>query len=80
MKLISDFGPALEQQQFRLQYQPQVSVASRAIVGAEALLRWQHPEYNLIPHWSSSLAEESGYIHRLVNGSCARPAATSTLG
>ena len=66
MKLISDFGPALEQQQFRLQYQPQVSVASRAIVGAEALLRWQHPEYNLIPPLEFiPLAEESGYIHQI---------------
>lgn len=66
LKLINDFGTALEQGQFRLQYQPQVSVASRSIVGAEALLRWQHPEFNLIPPLEFiPLAEESGYIHHI---------------
>jgi len=66
LKLINDFVSALEQRQFKLQYQPQVNVASRTIVGAEALLRWQHPEFNLIPPLEFiPLAEESGFIHQI---------------
>ena len=66
LRLISDFGSALEKSEFRLQYQPQVCVTSRSIVGAEALLRWQHPEFNLIPPLEFiPLAEESGYIHQI---------------
>ena len=44
MELEADLRNALEAGQFQLFYQPQVSLADRRIVGAEALLRWQHPE------------------------------------
>lgn len=40
---------ALEEDQFRLHYQPKVDLANNRIVGVEALLRWQHPENGLIP-------------------------------
>ncbi len=40
---------ALEEEQFRLYYQPQVELASRRIVGVEALLRWDHPVRGIVP-------------------------------
>ncbi|MEA5097395.1 MAG: EAL domain-containing protein, partial [Burkholderiaceae bacterium] len=40
---------ALERQQLALHYQPQMSLKDGNIVGAEALLRWQHPEFGMIP-------------------------------
>lgn len=44
-----DLHHALEQNRFSLQYQPRVDADSGAIVGCEALLRWNHPEKGVIP-------------------------------
>ncbi|MDX8386050.1 MAG: EAL domain-containing protein [Gallionella sp.] len=53
---------AIEQQQFRLEYQIQVDEMRRAI-GAEALIRWAHPDRGLLaPLHFISLAEETGLI------------------
>ncbi len=66
LNLINDFNAAIWENQFRLQYQPQVNVETKAIVGAEALLRWQHPELGLIPPLDFiPFAEESGHIHKI---------------
>jgi EAL domain-containing protein (putative c-di-GMP-specific phosphodiesterase class I) len=52
----------IQKNQFVLHYQPQVDSA-RGIVGAEALLRWEHPERGTIsPGQFVSLAEETGLI------------------
>lgn len=57
---------AIELQQLRLYYQPQVDLRSGRITGAEALLRWLHPQWGLIgPERFVSIAEASGAMVRL---------------
>ena len=52
---------ALDRQQFSLQYQPKVDLASGRITGVEALLRWTHPELGMLPPAQFiPLAEETG--------------------
>ena len=59
---------ALNQEQFRLVYQPRVDLVSGEIVGAEALLRWHHPERGLImPGEFIGAAERSGLIYQIGN-------------
>jgi diguanylate cyclase (GGDEF)-like protein/PAS domain S-box-containing protein len=54
---------ALNQKQFLLHYQPRIDLASRRIIGVEALVRWQHPEKGLLaPARFISHAEETGLI------------------
>ncbi|MHB8255288.1 MAG: putative bifunctional diguanylate cyclase/phosphodiesterase [Acidiferrobacter sp.] len=54
---------ALERQEFVLHYQPKIHLQSGAIVGVEALIRWQHPERGLLsPTQFVSIAEDYGLI------------------
>ena len=57
---------AVERQQFELHYQPQIGLRSGNIVGAEALIRWRHPERGLVsPAKFIPVAEESELIERI---------------
>jgi len=59
----SDLRRALDEKQFVLYYQPEVELATRRIVGFEALIRWQHPDRGLIPPMDFiPFAEETGLI------------------
>ncbi len=58
-----DLWPALDKQQFSVSYQPQVNLETNAIVGAEALLRWNHPTRGTIsPAEFIPIAEVTGMI------------------
>ncbi|MEO7558973.1 MAG: bifunctional diguanylate cyclase/phosphodiesterase [Nitrosospira sp.] len=53
----------LERQEFLLHYQPRINLNSKQIVGAEALIRWKHPEWGLVPSTQFvSIAEDIGLI------------------
>lgn len=63
LTLEGELRDALEQGQFELCYQPQVSLLTRRLLGAEALIRWNHPQKGvMLPNEFIPMAEESGLI------------------
>ncbi|MEH7255301.1 EAL domain-containing protein, partial [Neobacillus niacini] len=63
LTLESELRKVLELDQLELYYQPKIHVRTNQIVGAEALVRWNHPEWGLIsPREFIPLAEETGII------------------
>ena len=63
LQLSNALHTALQRDELHVVYQPQVSASRTHIVGAEALLRWQHPEFgNISPAEFIPIAEENGMI------------------
>lgn len=57
---------AVDQEQFVLYYQPQVSMQTGRVVGLEALIRWQHPHQGIVsPYEFITLAESLGLIGKI---------------
>jgi len=57
---------ALEKEEFVLHYQPKLNLASRALTGAEALIRWNDPRTGLVPPGMFiPILEETGLIHEV---------------
>ncbi|NQY02640.1 MAG: EAL domain-containing protein [Halieaceae bacterium] len=68
LRLETDLRRAIERGQMVLHYQPQVDTHTGNIIGAEALMRWEHPEQGLIPPYKFiPIAEEIGLISQLGN-------------
>ncbi len=62
-KLHNDLKAAINENQFILHYQPQIDLTTSTVIGAEALIRWKHPQLGMVPPMQFiSLAENSGLI------------------
>jgi diguanylate cyclase (GGDEF)-like protein/PAS domain S-box-containing protein len=85
LTLESGLRRALERDEFKLYYQPQLSLTSCKIEAYEALLRWQHPEHGLIsPDSFIPLLEETGMIipvgHWVLQTACQQEKANQSAG
>ena len=66
LSLLSDLRQAIEHGELRLFLQPKLALATGAVVGAEALVRWQHPTRGLVPPMEFiPFAEQTGFIRQL---------------
>lgn len=68
---VAEIRAGMEGGQFDVMFQPKVSVKTRKVIGAEALVRWLHPEHGLLePDSFVPVAEEGGVIHDLTGIVC----------
>ena len=66
LSLLSELRRAVEHNELRLYLQPKIHISSGAVCGAEALVRWQHPERGLVPPMAFiPFAEQTGFIRQL---------------
>ena len=65
-ELVNDMETALKQNQFKVYFQPLINYNNNTIIGAEALVRWQHPKKGLImPSDFITVFEKNGFIARM---------------
>ncbi|MEP7054380.1 MAG: bifunctional diguanylate cyclase/phosphodiesterase [Actinomycetota bacterium] len=63
LALLGELRRALEREELELYYQPKISISTGDVLGAEALVRWQHPDRGMIPPDDFiPLAERTGLI------------------
>ncbi len=63
LRIDRDLRGAIERQEFEVHYQPEIDLADGAIIGVEALLRWNHPSLGLLlPEDFLGVAEDTGVI------------------
>lgn len=68
LTLMGDMHRAIGDNELRLYCQPKVDIASRLVRGAEALVRWEHPQHGMLPTAEFiQLAEQAGTITPLTN-------------
>ncbi len=78
LSLLTELRTAVDQDQLRLFLQPKISLDTGAVLGAEALVRWQHPLRGLVPPMSFiPFAEQTGFIRVLTGWMIERCAARS---
>ncbi len=66
LKMETDLRHACERDELFVDYQPIVSLENRTLIGFEALVRWRHPEFGLVPPKDFiPVAEETGQILRI---------------
>jgi diguanylate cyclase (GGDEF)-like protein len=66
LTLISELRQAVDRSELRLYLQPKLALEDRRVVGAEALVRWQHPKRGLVPPLQFiPFAEQTGFIRHL---------------
>ena len=85
LTLEKDLRLAVDREEFLIYYQPQIDLKTNAIVGAEALLRWNHPEKGILaPAHFLALASETGLIvpigEWVMEKACAQMRSWSTNG
>ncbi|HWF93830.1 MAG TPA: EAL domain-containing protein [Xanthobacteraceae bacterium] len=76
---------AFAENELELYFQPEIRLCDRAVVGAEALLRWRHPERGVLAPWAfietlagSSIAPDVG--RWIINAACTQAAAWRAMG
>jgi diguanylate cyclase (GGDEF)-like protein len=66
LSLLSELRAALEREELRLFLQPKIELSSGRMIGAEALVRWQHPTRGMVPPMQFiPFAEQTGFVRQL---------------